>query len=133
MTFVSLSGGLTCSIPSIGEASTRWRYGRTRSDASVDETTSRVTVSGSGSGCDGLKVDFSVELLVPALEVGSYSLSAAAGAPVAAAPPLWANLWARRDRASASADLEWDTRLRGFRGQARRTRRTQRALRRRSR
>jgi hypothetical protein len=111
MTSVSLSGGLACSIPSIGEASTRWRYGRTRSDASIDETTSRVSVSGSGSGCDGLKVDFSVELLVPALRLGSYSLSDAARSPSGDAPPLWADLWARRDRASANPDLEWDTRL----------------------
>ena len=110
---VVLSGGLTCSIPSIAEASTRWRYGRARSDASIDEATSRVRVSGSGSGCDGLKVDFSVELLVPVLHVGSYSLGPTSPSPVRPPTALWANLWARRDRSSAIPDLEWDTRAGG--------------------
>ncbi len=112
-TSVSLSGGLSCSIPSIAEASTRWRFGRTRTNTSIDETTSRLRVSGSGSGCDGLKVDFSVELLLPTLKEGSYDLSPTSSAAArAAAPPLWANLWARADRASATPEIEWDTRLR---------------------
>ena len=112
-TSVALSGGLTCSIASIAEASTRWRFGRTRTHASIDEATSRVRVSGSGSGCDGLKVDFAVELVVPSLREGTYNLSPTASAAAqAAAPPLWASLWARADRASATPEIEWDTRLR---------------------
>jgi hypothetical protein len=110
---VALSGDITCSIRSTAEASTRWRYGRARSDASIDEATSRVRVSGSGSGCDGLKVDFSAELLVPVLHVGSYTLGPTSSSPVRAPAALWANLWARRDRSSATPDLEWDTRAGG--------------------
>jgi hypothetical protein len=107
---VSLSGGLTCCVPLIAEATTRWRYGRARRDASIDETTSRVRVSGSGSGCNGLKVDFSVELFVPALRVGSYTLGPTSPAPVRPPGALWGELWARRDRSSATPDVEWDTR-----------------------
>ncbi len=116
---IALSGGLACSIPSTVEASTRWRYGRARSDASIDETTSHVRVSGSASGCDGLKMDFSVDLVLPALRLGSYGSSPNSGAPartptsMPVATNLWASLWARTDRASATPEVEWDTRFRG--------------------
>ncbi len=109
---IALAGGVLCSIPSIVEATTRWRYGRARVDASIDETTSHVTVRGSASGCDGLKMDLSIDLLIPALRVGSYRLTPSSGSPTRT-PYLFANLWARTDRASPTPEIEWDTRARG--------------------
>jgi hypothetical protein len=99
---VALSGGLACSIQSIAEASTRWRYGRARNDASINETTSHVRVSGSASGCAGLKADFSVVLLLPSLRIGAYG----------SGPDAWASVWGRTDRSSTVPDIEWDTRVR---------------------
>jgi hypothetical protein len=98
---VALSGGLGCSIQSIAEASTRWRYGRARNDASINETTSHVRVSGSVSGCEGLRADFSVVLLLPSLRIGAYG----------SGPDSWASVWGRTDRSSTAPDVEWDTRV----------------------
>jgi hypothetical protein len=109
---MTLSGALTCAVPAMAEASMMWRYGRARSDASINETTSHVRISSSGSGCDGLKVDVSFELVAAELRPGSYVLGATSNAHVRA-PSLWASLWARRDRSSATPDLEWDTRAWG--------------------
>lgn len=109
---MTLSGTLTCAVPAMAEASTSWRYGRARSDASLDETTSHVRISGSGFGCDGFKVDVSFELLAPVLRTGTYVLGATSNAHVRA-PSLSANLWARYDRSSTTPDLEWDTRAWG--------------------
>lgn len=95
---VELAGGANGAVAPIGEAWTTWRYGRSQGHQPVDETTTRLRVSGSGRSFDGLIVGFSVGLLAPALHVGAY----ASKASVAAA-------WARRDRIDVGSEIEWDT------------------------
>jgi hypothetical protein len=95
---VELAGGANGAVAPIGEAWTTWRYGRSRGHQPVDETTTRLRVSGSGRSFDGLIVGFSVGVLAPALHVGAY----ASKASVAAA-------WARRDRIDVGSEIEWDT------------------------
>jgi hypothetical protein len=95
---VELAGGANGAIAPIGEAWTTWRYGRSGGRQPVDETTTRLRVSGSGRSFDGLIVGFSVGVLAPALHVGAY----ASKASVAAA-------WARRDRIDVGSEIEWDT------------------------
>jgi hypothetical protein len=92
---VELAGGASGSVAATGEAWTVWRYGA-GAKGPVDETTTRLRVSGSGRSLDGLVVGFSVGQLVPALATGSV----AASTSLAAA-------WARRDRA-ARPDIEWE-------------------------
>ncbi|HEX3772171.1 MAG TPA: hypothetical protein VHV30_14945 [Polyangiaceae bacterium] len=92
---VELAGGASGSVASTGEAWTTWRYGA-GAKGPVDETTTRLQVSGSGRSLDGLIVGFSVGQLVPALATGRV----AATTSLAAA-------WARRDRA-AVPDIEWE-------------------------
>jgi hypothetical protein len=94
---VELGGGANGSVAAAGEAWTTWRYGHSKGRPSIDETTTRVRVSGSGRSLDGLVVGFSVGLLVPELRTGP----AAATATLAAA-------WARRDRIDVPAEIEWD-------------------------
>jgi hypothetical protein len=98
---VTLTGGANGSLVAVGEAWTTWRYGRTkgRSNASIgiDETTTRLRVSGSGRTFDGLIVGFSVGLLAPALRTGSYGSATRLAA-----------VWARHDRSDLTPDIEWD-------------------------
>lgn len=95
---VELAGGATGFIAPVGEAWTTWRYGRSEGRPPVDETTTRLRVSGSGRSFDGLLVGFSIGLLAPALRVGSFAPTAS----VAAA-------WARRDRVHLNSEIEWET------------------------
>lgn len=95
---VVLAGGANGSLASIGEAWTTWRYGRSKGHAPVDETTSRVRISGSGRALDGLIVGFSVGLLAPSLHVGAYASTTSVAA-----------VWARHDRVEVIPDVEWDT------------------------
>jgi hypothetical protein len=97
-TFVEVSGAMSGSLASSGEARTTWRYGRTRGVA-VDETTHRIRVAGSGRTSEGLRAGFSVALLVPALRAGTYASGGLVG--VAAA-------WARQDRTAQIPEIEWD-------------------------
>ena len=101
-TFVEISGAASGSLPSTGGARTTWRYGRTRG-LPVDEASCRLRVSGAGRTLDGafhgLRVGFSVALLVPVLRIGVYA---------AGAVPAVAAAWARQDRASAAPDIEWN-------------------------
>ncbi len=97
-TFVEVSGAMSGSLASSGEARTTWRYGRTRGVA-VDETTHRIRVAGSGRTSAGLRAGFSVAVLVPTLRAGTYDSSGLVA--VAAA-------WARQDRTAPAPEIEWD-------------------------
>jgi hypothetical protein len=101
-TFVEVSGAMSGSLASSGEARTTWKYGRSRGVA-VDETIHRIRVAGSGRTPAGLRVGFSVALLVPALSAGTYDSSGLVG--VAAA-------WARQDRTAPAPEIEWDASVR---------------------
>jgi hypothetical protein len=95
---VALTGGANGSLAAVGEAWTTWRYGRSKASVGVDETTTRLRVSGSGRTFDGLIVGFSVGLLAPALRTGSYGSATRLAA-----------VWARHDRSDLTPDIEWDT------------------------
>jgi hypothetical protein len=99
---VALTGGTNGSLVAVGEAWTTWRYGRSkgpsRASIGIDETTTRLRVSGSGRTFDGLIVGFSVGLLAPALRTGSYGSATRLAA-----------VWARHDRSDLTPDIEWDT------------------------
>jgi hypothetical protein len=97
-TFVEASGAMTGSLQSTGEGRSTWRYGRSR-EVPVDETTHRIRVVGSGRTSAGLRVGFSVAVLVPTLRPGTYASSGLVG--VAAA-------WARQDRTALTPEIEWD-------------------------
>jgi hypothetical protein len=101
-----LTGGTNGSLVAVGEAWTTWRYGRSKGRSNgqsnagvgIDETTTRLRVSGSGRTFDGLIVGFSVGLLAPALRTGSYGSATRLAA-----------VWARHDRSDLAPDIEWDT------------------------
>ncbi len=97
-TFVEVSGAMSGSLASSGEARSTWKYGRARG-AAVDETIHRIRVAGSGRTPEGLRVGFSVAVLAPTLRAGTYDSSGLVG--VAAA-------WARQDRTAPAPEIEWD-------------------------
>jgi hypothetical protein len=93
---VDLTGGANGSLAATGEAWTVWRYGA-GPKGPVDETTTRLRVSGSGRSLDGLLVGFSVAQLVPGLTAGATVASSSLAAA-----------WARRDRVT-TPDIEWES------------------------
>jgi hypothetical protein len=95
---VALSGALACVLASAGEATTVWRHGRT-SHGPVDEVTSRLRVAGGGSASERLALGFSVGVLMPSLEPGTYASSPTL--------PAVAAVWAHTLRTSVKPEIEW--------------------------
>jgi hypothetical protein len=106
---VALSGPIACGLASAGEATVIWRHGRS-SKGVVDETTVRLRVAGGGAASERLSFGFSVGMLLPSLQAGTYASSRAISTVAA--------VWARSNRATPRPDIEWgsdseDARARG--------------------
>jgi hypothetical protein len=99
---VELAGGVVAALPSWSEAWTTWRYGRDGAGKAVDESSSRVRISGSGRTTDGMAVDFSVAIVAPVLRATTY------GAAGIAPSEVLASVWARRERGTTTPDIAWE-------------------------
>jgi len=95
---LTLSGAIHCLLFSDGEATTIWRHGRQKAGGPIQETTHRLVVRGFGPACEGFRVDFSAEFVVPAVRAGTYTLRSGGVASV----------WARTETNLATPDIEWD-------------------------
>jgi hypothetical protein len=96
--FVALSGPVACALASAGEATVVWRHGRSAKGV-VDDTTVRLQVAGGGAASERLSFGFSVGMLLPSLQAGTYASSRAVSTVAA--------IWARSNRATARPDIEW--------------------------